>query len=77
MIWNYALVDMGKNFLGKKSVEKLLKSQQNIGADMSIKVHFLHSHQDLFPDNCSDVCDEIGEQFHQDIKTIEEHYQGW
>ena len=86
MTWNYAFehrVDVGKNFLCnrraenyKKWVEKLLKSRQNIGAKMSIKVHFLHSHQDKFPDNCGDVSDEQGERFHQVIKTIEDRYQG-
>ena len=44
---------------------------------MSIKVHFLHCHIDKFPDNCDDVSDEQGEQFHQDIKTMEECYEGW
>ena len=52
-------------------MEKLLKSLQDIGADMSIKVHFLHSHQDKFPDNCGDVSDEQGERCYQDIKTME------
>ena len=58
-------------------MEKLLKSQQDIDANMSIKVHFLHRHLDKFPDNCSDVSNEQREQFHQDIKTMEECYQGW
>ena len=29
---------------------------------MNIKVHFLHSHVDKFPDDCSDVSDEQGDQ---------------
>ena len=37
---------------------------------MSIKVHFLHSHLDKFLDNCGDVSDEQGDQFHQYIKTL-------
>ena len=41
---------------------------------MSIKVYFLLSHLDKFLDNCSDVSDEQGEWFHQDIKTMEERY---
>ena len=60
-----------------QGVEKLLKSLQNIGANISIKVHSLHSQLDKFPDNCSNVRDEQGEKFHQDIKTIEEHNQRW
>ena len=65
---------MVKNFLGnhqgeiyKEFVEKLLKSLQDTGANMSNKIHFLHSHLDKFLDNCGDV---NGELFH--IKTMEE-----
>ncbi|KAL7630004.1 UNVERIFIED_CONTAM: hypothetical protein RMT77_019877 [Armadillidium vulgare] len=43
---------------------------------MSIKIHYLHSHLDNFPENLGDVSDEQGERFHQDIKTMEERYQG-
>ena len=35
---------------------------------MSIKVHFLHSHLDRFPENLGDVSDEQGERFPQGIK---------
>ena len=37
---------------------------------MSLKIHFLHSHLDFFPDNLGDVSDEEGERFHQDISVI-------
>ena len=43
---------------------------------MSVKLHFLHSHLDFFPDNLGDVSEEQGERFHQDIKDIERRYQG-
>ena len=43
---------------------------------MSIKVHFLFSHIDSFPDNLDDVSDEQDERFHHDIKIMEERYQG-
>ena len=76
-----SFVDEVKNFLGhcqtknyKELVEKLLKSLQDIGTNISIKVHFLHSHQDKFPDNYSDVSDEQ-EQFLQDINMMEERYR--
>ena len=79
--WN-AFVAVVKNFLGNKKssnyeefVEHILTCYHAIGANMSIKVHFLHSHLDRFPENCSDVCDEQGERFHQDIKVMEERYQ--
>ena len=63
-----SFVDVVKNFLGENYnlVEKLLKSLQDIDANLNIKFHF-------FPDNCGD---EQGERFHQDIKTMEECYQG-
>ena len=38
---------------------------------MSIRMHYLHSHLDRFPENCGDVSDEQGERFHQDIKGME------
>ena len=43
---------------------------------MSIKMHFLSSHLDYFPDNCGDLSEEQGERFHQDIRVMEERYQG-
>jgi len=43
---------------------------------MSIKVHFLFSHIENFPENLGDVSDEQGERFHQDIKIMGESYQG-
>ena len=62
-----SFVDVVKNILGncqdkkfKELVEKLLKSLQDTGTNMNIKVHFLHSYQDKFLDNCDDVSDEQG-----------------
>ena len=46
----------------------MLQSYHNLGCNMSIKVHFLHF--------LGDVSDEHGERFHQDIKVMEERYQG-
>ena len=43
---------------------------------MSIKLHFLNSHLDQFPDNLGAVSDELGERFHQDLKIMEERYRG-
>lgn len=42
----------------------------------SIKVHYLQSHLDRFPENLEDTCEEQGERFHKDIKTMEDRYQG-
>ena len=38
---------------------------------MSVKVHFLHSHLNYFPENLKAMIKEQGESFHQDIKTIQ------
>ena len=43
---------------------------------MSVKIHFLHSHLEKFPENLGDVSDEQGERFHQDVKTMGKSYQG-
>jgi hypothetical protein len=43
---------------------------------MSLKVHFLGSHLDFFPENLGAVSDEHGERFHQDIYNMEKRYQG-
>jgi len=60
----------------KDVVQNCLNSYRNLGYNMSIKVHFLFSHIENFPENLGDVSDEQGEGFHQDIKIMEERYQG-
>ena len=60
----------------KDIVQKLLDNFQALGIIMSIKVDFLHSHLDRFPENLGDVSDEQSERFHQDIKVMEERHQG-
>lgn len=80
--WN-AFSNVVQNLLGNKKadnyeviVEELLLSLQALGCRMSIKVHCLHSHLGDFPENLGDVSEEQGECFHQDIKLMEERYQG-
>ena len=75
--------DIVRHFLGNhraenypEIVERLLKSYRKLGCNMSVKIHFLHSHLPRFPENCGDVSDEQGERFHQDMKIMEERYQG-
>ena len=72
-----------KNFLGnhkaenfEELVETMLINFHDLGANMSIKVHYLFSHLDRFPENLGDLSKEQGERFHQDFKTMEERYQG-
>ena len=78
-----AFVKVVKNFFGNKKasnykelVANLLSSFEDIVAKMSIKFHFLHSHLDCFPENLGALSDEQGERFHQDVKEMEERYQG-
>ena len=44
---------------------------------MPLKLHFLHSHIDFFPENLGAVSDGQGERFHQDIHTTENRCQGF
>ena len=78
-----AFVLVVENFLGNhrsdnyvELVENLLAAYERLGARMSLKMHFLHSHLDFFPPNLGEVSDEHGERFHQDIKVMESRYQG-
>ena len=57
-------------------VDIMLQNSQALGARMSIKLHYLFSHLDYFPENLGDVSEEQGERFHQDIGTMKERYQG-
>ena len=43
---------------------------------MSLKLHFLVSYVDFFPDNIGVVSDEHGECFHQEISAMKKRYQG-
>ena len=60
----------------KGIVAKLLSALQDMGANMSIKLHFLYSHLDRFPENLGNLSDEQGERFHHDISELEVRYQG-
>ena len=79
----WGFVGVVQNFLGNRRaanfeevVQNMLDAYQNLGANISIKAHFLHNHLDRFPANCGDVSDEQGERFHQDFKEKETRYQG-
>ena len=72
-----------KDFLGNHrspnymdTVQELLQSYETLGCKMSLKVHFLMSHMDFFPDNMGSVSDEHGERFHQDVSVVEKRYKG-
>ena len=78
-----AFVEAFKSFLGnrkaikyKEIVAKLLSSLQDMGANMSIKFHFLFSHLERFPESLGNLSDEQEERFHQDIGKMEVRYEG-
>ncbi|KAI6661448.1 hypothetical protein LOD99_13320 [Oopsacas minuta] len=78
-----SFVDVIQNLLGNRKapnyemlVSKILSGFRNLRCNMSIKVHFMYSHLDKFPENLGTVSDEQGERFHQDLMTVEERYQG-
>ena len=80
--WN-AFKAVTTNFLGNQRspdyaelVKRLIETYKVMVCNMSLKIHFLHSHLDFFPPNLGDVSDEHGERFHQDISTMETRYQG-
>jgi len=59
------------NFLGNikaknygELVEDKLNAYQTMGCNMSLKIHFLHSHWDFFPLNLGAMSDEHAESFH-------------
>ncbi|GBN51405.1 hypothetical protein AVEN_64935-1 [Araneus ventricosus] len=60
----------------KNLVEDMLALFQDFRCNMSLKIHFLDSHLNFYPDNCGQISDEHGECFHQDIANIKKRYQG-
>ena len=59
-----------KDFLGNHKaanyqdvVQDLLTSYKAMGCNMSLKIHFLESHLDFFPENLGEVSDEQGIDF--------------
>ncbi|KAL4721288.1 hypothetical protein ACJJTC_014295 [Scirpophaga incertulas] len=78
-----AFVEVTENFLGNKRspqyenlINQMLNVYKELGCNMSLKIHFLHSHLDFFKENLGAVSDEHGERFHQEIASIEKRYQG-
>ena len=54
---------------------ELLSSFKEMVCSVSIKLHYLQSHADQFPQNLGSVSEEQEERFHQDIKTMGERCQ--
>ncbi|GFS87211.1 uncharacterized protein TNCV_213371 [Trichonephila clavipes] len=49
---------------------------QDFGYNMSLRIHFLDSRLNFFPDNCRQVSDEHSKPLHQDFTSIEKLHQG-
>ena len=54
----------------------MLTSCKAMGCNVSLKIQFLESHLDFFPENLGEVSDEHGERLHKDILVMEERCQG-
>ena len=80
--WNKGIIKFSASswlILRNKCMELVnnrLQSYQKLCCNMSLKIHFLHSNLDFFPQNCGAASDEHGERFHQDISSMEKRYQG-
>jgi len=77
-----AFVLVVKNFLGNykaSNYEELVTNMitwfKKLGCNVSIKMHFLFSHINRFPEHLGAMSDEQGERFHQDMKEMETLYQ--
>ncbi|GBO19643.1 hypothetical protein AVEN_267265-1 [Araneus ventricosus] len=75
-----SIQSVSTNFLGngqgRDLVQGMLALFQDFGCNMSLKIYFLDSHLNFFPDNCGQVSDEHGERFHPDITNMGKRYQG-
>jgi hypothetical protein len=51
---------MTKDKNDKQLVTNMLNHFKELGCNMSLKIHFLHSHLDFFPENLGDESEEQG-----------------
>ena len=56
-------------------MQDLLTSYKAMGCNMRLKIHFLESHLDFFPENLGEVSDEHGESFRHDSMAVEKQYE--
>ena len=57
-------------------IAELPAAYKEMGCRMLLKLGFLHSHLEFFPENLGAVNDQQDERFHQDIQAMEKRYQG-
>ena len=56
---------------GKKEVSRMVDSFQKLKCSINLKLHFIDSHVEYFPEYLGDYSEEQGERFHQDIKVMQ------
>ena len=64
---------MAENFVD--IVNGMLEKFRKLNNNISIKIRYLFSHLETFPENLGAVSDEQGERIHQDIKIKEQRHQ--
>ena len=60
----------------KKVLQSCLQHTKRWSVACPLRMHFLHSQLEFFPENLGAVSDEQGEIFHEDIQAMEERYKG-
>lgn len=78
--WN-SIKDVIFGVLGKRRsqniralVQNMLKYFEQIGVNMSLKIHFLHHHLDILENQRATESDEQGERYHQVALPFEKRY---
>ena len=71
-----SFLDNNKASNYEELITNMLYAFKSLGCNMSIKMHYLFSHIDQYPENLGAISDKQGERFHQNIKEIETRYQG-
>ncbi|KAL4714444.1 hypothetical protein ACJJTC_017739 [Scirpophaga incertulas] len=59
------------SFKYKTIVQHMLTAYKAQVCKMRLKVHFIHSHIEYFPENLGAYTEEQGERFHQNVRDIE------
>ena len=52
----------------------MIKNYKRLGCNMSLKLHFMDSNLNFFPENMCDVSDEHGKRFPQEVSKMENCY---
>ena len=55
-------------------VSNAVAAFKTFGCNMSIKMYYLFSHVDRFPENLGSISGEQGERHHEEVKQMETRY---